>query len=231
MGFRNLNPTEFGLTYHPNLRVSVFSDNHDPKASESNTVLELPLQKQIGKSFGFNLSFTGDLTGYRRDQQPTIENNLYYVSPVFLIKTPNLYLQASVIPSWDNGAFTLLPNFLADITTNDQRFAFQLGWIGYYDKGSYQRFASINPWLAQPGILSNTRLQERYAGFRGSLTDHFTYSAKIGFTEYHNAALFVNDSTDGKTFLIRYEPNMEALQFHGEVAYTQENNSTSNRFH
>ncbi len=144
-----------------------------------------------------------------------------YLSPVFLIKTPNLYLQASVVPSWDNGAFTLLPNFMADISTNDQRFAIQLGWIGYYDKGSYQRFESINPWLAQPATLLNTRMQERYAGFKGSLTNHFTYSAKIGFIEYHNAPLFVNDSVDGKTFLVRYEPDMEALQFHGEVAYVQ----------
>ncbi|MDR3714532.1 MAG: hypothetical protein P4L51_17095 [Puia sp.] len=222
LSLRNLDPTEFGLTYHPNMHVSVFDDNHNPKASETNAVLNLPLEKAFGRSFAFNLGFTADITNYALNTLPkSQQNNLYSVTPAFLIKTPNLYLQASVMPSWDNGAFTLQPNFLADIKTNDQRFGVQLGWIGYYDKGSYQRFESINPWLAQPGFLLNTRVQERYAGFRGAITDHITYSAKVGFVDYKNMPLFVNDSVDGKSFVIRYESSMQDLQLHGEVIYTQ----------
>ncbi len=223
LGVRNLDPTEFGLTYNPNIRVSVFSDNHQPKASETNAVLNLPLEKSIGKSFAFNLAFTADLTNYKVNDVPAIQNNLYFVSPAFLLKSPNLFLQASVLPSWDNGLFTLLPNFMADIKTNDQRFGIQLGWIGYYDKGSYQRFESVNPWLAQPNTLLNTRVQERYAGFKGSVSNHITYSAKIGFVQYKNLPLFVNDSAGdaGKQFVIRYETSMESLQLHGEVVYTR----------
>jgi len=71
------------------------------------------------------------------------------VNPAFLVKTSQLFLQAAVTPSWNNKSFYLLPNFLADISTSDQRFTIQLGWIGYYDKGSYQRSESINP-LAGP---------------------------------------------------------------------------------
>jgi hypothetical protein len=110
---------------------------------------------------------------------------------------------------------------MADITTNDKRFTVQLGWIGYYNKGSYQRFASINPWITQPDLLFNTRVQERYAGFKGSVLNHFTYSAKVGFVQFRNMPLFVNDSTDGKTFQTVYSSAMEALQFHGEIGYTQ----------
>jgi len=220
LGFRNTEPTEFGLTYNPNVHIAVFNDNHNPKATEANTVLNLPLQKAITKSFAFNLGFTADLSTYTLQGHQSNQNNLYYVSPALLFKTPNFYLQAQVTPSWDNKAFTLLPDFMADITTSDQRFTIQLGWIGYYDKGTYQRLASVNPWLAQPGSLLNTRIQERYAGFKGSLSDHFTYSAKVGYQEYRNMPLFVNDSVDGKTFLIRYESDMEDLQFHGELAYT-----------
>jgi hypothetical protein len=222
LSLRNIEPTEYGLIYHPNLRVSVFSDNHDPKATEANTVLNLPLEKTIGKDFGFNLGVTADLTNYKLTGSDAIQNNIFFVTPAFLIKKPNLFLQASVVPSWDNKAFTLLPNFIADISTSDQRFGIQLGWIGYYDKGSYQRFESINPWLAQPSFLHNTRIQERYAGFKGSLDNHFSYSAKVGFTEYKNMPLFVNDTVNGgKQFLIRYASSMEALQLHGEVSYIQ----------
>jgi hypothetical protein len=114
-----------------------------------------------------------------------------------------------------------LPDFLAEVSTNDQRLTLQFGWIGYYDKGSYQRFSTLNPWLAQPGLLLDTRVTERYAGFKGSLTNHITYSVKIGLNDYVNMPLFVNDSLDGKTFVIRYEPDLQAFQMHGEIAYTQ----------
>lgn len=223
ISLRNTEATEFGLLYHPNFKVSYFTDNHNPRGNEANTVLNLPLEKTIGKQFAFDLGFTANLTHYNLPTGPTGQNNnIYTVNPGFLVKTSNLFLQAAVTPSWDNKKFYLLPNFLADISTNDQRFTLQLGWIGYYDKGSYQRFESINPWLAQPDSLQNTRMQERYAGIKGSLDNHFSYAAKVGFIEYKNMPLFVNDSANGgKDFVIRYEKSMEALQFHGEVSYMQ----------
>lgn len=220
--FRNTIPTAYGLTYHPSLKISVFSDNKANKGSESNSVLDLPLEKTFGRLFAFNLASTADLTSYqvKGNAKFSRQNNLFYISPAVLLKTPNLYIHGGLRPSWDNRVFTMLPNIMADITTNDQRFTFQLGWIGYYNKGTYQRFASINPWLAQPDSLFNTRVQERYAGFKGSVDNHFSYSAKVGFQQYRNIPLFVNDPNDGKTFLIAYEPRMEALQLHGEVEYT-----------
>ncbi|HEY4060706.1 MAG TPA: hypothetical protein VGM30_02340 [Puia sp.] len=231
LSFRNTVPTEFGLLYHPNLRVSVFTDNHHPGGTESNTVLNLPLEKTLGKKFAFDLGFTADLTHYNLpagpngsglSSGPAQNNNVYLVTPAFLVKTTNLFLQASVVPSWDNKDLHVLPNFIANISTDDQRFTVQLGWIGYYDKGSYQRFESINPWLAQPGTLLNTRVQERYAGFKGSLDNHFTYAAKVGFISYKNMPLFVNDTLNGgKQFDIRYESSMQVLQLHGELSYIQ----------
>ena len=224
INLRNTVPTEFGLLYHPSFKVSYFFDNHNTRGTEANTVLNLPLEKQIGKEFAFDLGFTADLTHYNlpTGQSSGQNNNIYTVNPGFLVKTSNLFLQAAVTPSWDNKQFWLLPNFLADISTSDQRFTIQLGWIGYYDKGSYRRFESINPWLAQPDSLQNTRMQERYAGIKGSISNHFSYAAKVGFLEYKNMPLFVNDSVNGgKDFLIRYESSMEALQFHGEVSYLQ----------
>jgi hypothetical protein len=221
LSLRNTVPTEFGLLYHPNLKFSVFSDNHTPQGTESNSVLNLPLEKLIGKQFAFDLGLTADLTHYNFPVKSAAQNNnLYYVTPAFLVKTTNLFLQASVIPSWDNQIFHLLPNFLADISTPDQRFTVQLGWIGYYDKGSYQRFESINPWLAQPDSLLNTRVDEGYFGIKGSLDNHFSYAVKAGYFIYSNIPLFVNDSINGgKDFQVRYASSMDAFQVHGELSY------------
>ncbi len=221
VSLRNIAPTDFGLSYNPSARISVFRDNHKPDATEANSVVTLPVQKNFGKTTAFNLGVTADLTNYRNEllTKKTVNNNIYMISPTVLLKTPNLYLQAGIIPSWDNGDFHMLPNAMADITTNDQRFTLQLGWIGYYNKGSYQRFASINPWLARPDSLFNTRVQEGYVGFKGSIFDHFSYSAKVGYQQHRNMPLFVNDNGDGKTFLILYEDKLNIFQTHAEAEY------------
>ena len=224
ISLRNTEPTEFGLLYHPNLRVAVFRDNLHPNTTETNTVLNLPLEKTISDNYAFDLGFTADLTHYNRPlmgSTVTQNNNIYMVNPAFLVKTSNLFLQAAVTPSWDQKTFHLLPNFLADISTSDQRFTVQLGWIGYYDKGSYQRFESINHWLTAPDSLLNTRVQEWYGGFKGSINNHFSYAAKVGFQQYKNMPLFVNDSILGNQFLVRYESSMDVLQLHGELSYIQ----------
>lgn len=229
LSLRNMEPTEFGLTYNPNIRVSVFSgENNKNKGTEANSVLNLPLTKTFGKSLAINLGFTANLTNYRPTGKKSVNNNIYYVSPALLLKTPNLFIHGGLIPSWDNKVFTLLPDIMVDVTTNDQRFTAQFGWIGYYDKGSYERFAGINPWIAQPNQLLNTRIQERYAGFKGSVLDHISYSAKVGFVQYRNMPLFVNDTTDGKTFYTEYTSSMEALQLHGEIALTKGENFSWN---
>jgi hypothetical protein len=218
--FRNISPTQFGLSYNPNIRVSSFNGkNFTGKATEDNLVFNLPLQQTFGKSFGFNLGITADLTRYSPTEKETIRNNLYYVSPSVLLKTPNVFLNLGILPSWDNKAFNMLPNILAEVTTNDQRLTFQAGWIGYYDKGSYQRFAGINPWLDQPDELINNRITEAYAGFKGSLANHFTYSAKLAYIKNHGINLFVNDQNDGKTFETVYSHSIHDVQLHGEIGY------------
>lgn len=221
LGLRNTVPTEYGLQYNPNLNVSVFSGkNAFNKATEANTALNLPLEKSF-EEFAIKLAFGADLTSYRPAGKKNIQNNLYTVSPSVAFRSSNVHLQLGIMPSWDNKAFSMLPDIMADITTNDQSFTFQAGWIGHYDKGSYQRFASINPWIVQPTALLNTRVVERYAGFKGSLTNHVTYSAKAAFNSYRNMPLFINDTADGKTFSTVYATSLNALQLHGEIGFTQ----------
>jgi hypothetical protein len=219
----NINKTEFGISYSPEVKIDVFSDNL--KNSESNTVVNLPLEKTIGKDFAVDLGLTFDLTRLspKSKSGATINNTMYYISPSVLYKKSNLNLQIGIRPSWDNKSFTMLPNMLADIGTSDQRFTFQAGWTGYIRKTSYQYLASQNPWLWMPATLQNTRIEERFAGFKGSVGDHFTYSMKAAFNKLNNQPLFVNDTTgDGKSFRVVNEEKLNVLNFGGEIGYNVE---------
>lgn len=216
----NINKTEFGLTYWPEVRIDVFSDHL--KNSESNTVLNLPLQKSIGRQFTANLGVTFDLTRLSPSNKTALNNTMYFLSPSVLFKSEKFNIQAGIRPSWDNKTFKMFPNVLADFTTQDKRFTFQAGWTGYVRKTTYQYLASQNPWLWLPATFKNTWVEERFAGFKGSVGDHFNYSAKVGFNKLTNQPLFVTDTTTGlggKSFRVINESLVKVTNFGGEIGY------------
>lgn len=220
IGMHNINKTEFGLTYSPEVRIDVFSDNL--KNSESNTVLNLPLQKSIGKIFTVNLGVTFDLTRLSPKGKTALNNTMYYISPSVLVKTDKVYAQLGIRPSWDNGTFKMFPNVLADIVTSDKRFTFQAGWTGYIRKTTYMYLANQNPWLWLPGSFQNIWIEERFAGFKGSAGDHFSYAAKVGFNKLNNQPLFINDTTagfGGKSFRVVNEGEIKVVNFGGEIGF------------
>ncbi|HMR93642.1 MAG TPA: hypothetical protein PKC69_15075, partial [Chitinophagaceae bacterium] len=213
----------FGLNTHPELRIDIFNDFL--KNSESNTVLHLPLEKSLNQDFAVNLGLTFDLTRFSPKGKDAINNTMWYLSPSVLYKSPSFRLTAGIRPSWDNGEFKMFPNIMAEVGTSDQRFTLQAGWTGYVRKTTYQYLASQNQWLWAPAELKNTWIEERYAGFKGAVGDHFTYSAKVGFNRLNNQPLFINDTSaagDGKSFQVVYADRINVLNLGGELGYTVE---------
>lgn len=218
VGVRNKVANEFGITYDPTLNINLFSDNR--KGNETNLKLDVPVSKTFGRAFGFNLGLTADITTYKNDIGDKIKNNLYYLTPAVLLKSPNFKLNLGFMPAWDNQVFSLLPNITAEGRLSDEKFVLQGGWRGFFEKNDYRTLTALNPFIHQPTNLRNTRIREFFAGFKGSAGSHFTYNAQVATRNFSNAALFVNDSLDGKTFQTIYESKMSSLRIHGEVGYT-----------
>ena len=221
IGLRNTVPSDFGLTYHPNLKITAFGQNGSPRASELDLVINLPMEKRINDHFNFDLGVTADITHYDHGNQPTINNTVFLVSPAVIYHNDNIALHIELTPSWDQNDFHLLPNFTADYTMDDKRFTLFASLDAYYDKGNFKRFAAINPWLSQPSGLLNARVTEFFGGFKGSLSSHISYLAKAGVSQTFNMPLFQNDSIDGKSFQVLYEERLDAFNLHGEVSYIQ----------
>jgi len=221
IGLRNTLPTPYGLTYNPNVKITAFGENSTPRASEADLVVNIPVEKTIDEHFAIDLGFTADLTNYTNGKSTTINNNLYLVSPAVVYHSDNIFMHLEMTPSWDQGNFHLLPNFRANYTTDDKQFTLFASLDGYYDKGSFKRWAGINPWLWEPASLYNTRVVEFFGGIKGSLSPHISYLAKAGFSQSHNMPLFLNDSLDGKNFQVMYEERMDAFSVHGEISYLQ----------
>src|SRR5450432_2038540 len=221
IGLRNTLPTPYGLTYNPNVKIAAFGENSTPRASEVDLVVNIPVEKTINEHFAIDLGFTAVLTNYTNGNGITINNNLYIVSPAVVYHSDNIALHLEMTPTWDQSDFHLLPNFRAEYTTDDKRYTLFASLNGYYDKGSFKRFAGINPWLWEPTTLLNTRVNEFFGGFKGSLSNHISYLAKAGFSQSHNMPLFLNDSLDGKNFQVVYEERLDDFNVHGEISYVE----------
>ncbi len=217
IGVRNKTINAANISYNPSLSLDLFSDNYN--GTETNFILDAPLSKSFGKIFAFDLGLTADITSFKRDTG-TINNNLYYITPSVTFKTPNFILNAGLRPSWDNQVFSMLPNFSAEAKIQDEKLILVAGWIGYFNKTTYEYLAGLNPWIQQPQSLLNTRMTEQYAGFKGSAGSHFTYNAKVSFIKYNNQPLFLNDSITGRSFNVVNESTMKGIRLHGELGYT-----------
>jgi hypothetical protein len=216
-GFKNAFVNALNITYNPDLSINIFTDNR--KAVESNAVLNIPVEKMVTKSFGLKLGATANMTQYKPADLTSFSNNIYSLNGAFLMKTPDFNLHLGIMPAWDNKLFNVLPDIRADYRVQEEKFVITAGWIGYYIKNNYQTLAGTTPWVLQPLTQFNTKVYERYAGFKGSVADHFNYNLKVGAIEYNNMALFVNDSAHQRNFNVVKEPRIKALQFRSELGY------------
>lgn len=221
VGLRNKKANAFNITYAPKLALKYFADNRQGK--EYNAILDAPIRKSFANKFAIDLGITADIASTSVPSFAntlTIRNNLFYVSPSVLFQSKLFRLQAGIRPSWDNSKYATLPNITAEAKVAETGLLVEAGWIGYFQKNGYRSLSDINPWIAQPTSLFNTKIGEQYAGIRGAAGNHLTYRARLSFMRMNNQPLFPNSPGDGKWFNVFFEPALDLLQLHGEIGYT-----------
>ncbi len=220
-GYSNNVPNEFGLNYSPAMNLWLFADNNDGKESHFQVVV--PFDRPINDNLKFGVELQADLVKFT-GKTVSSTNNLFSIIPSLTWGNETFVLKAGVMPSWDNGAFKLLPDIELEAHIPNQSFMGLAGWKGYYDVNSYRNLAGFNPWIEQPKSIFNTRNTEMYAGIKGNTGEHFSYVAKVGFVQRNNVALFLNDSSDGKTYRVAMEPKINSIKLQGEISYQKADN-------
>lgn len=218
-GLRNLKPTEFGLRFEPRVKTHFLVDNR--KATEFGLSLNLPMEKRFSEQFALSMGVQADLVRLSPDIVDGIVNHLVNVPVAVDYRTTRIRVKAGATPSWDKGQFHLLPVVAAEFPIARDKWVLQAGWISYYELASYRRLSGINPWMDVPTSLRNTRMTERYAGFKGMIAKGLSYSARAGITSFRHAPLFVNKWPAGRAFDVIFEEQLEALHIRGEVGYIQ----------
>lgn len=214
-GLRNAYVTRYGISYNPDLNISVFSDS---RSTETNAVLDIPVEVRFGTSFGLLLRANADLTTYTPTDSASYSNNVYFFNAAVLLKTSRLYIKAGIRPTWDNSKVKVLPDLLVDFHLQEKKIIVTAGWVAHVRKNTYQYLVSQNPWINQPASQFNTRITEVYGGVKGTLANSFNYRIQGGYLEQLGIPLFTNFMKPS-LFTVLRESKLQAFHWQAEMGF------------
>lgn len=229
IGFRNKDITGSGINYDPNLYLSYFTNQN--KLTEQTAIADVPLEKKLTDQFAIKLGLNANITAYSTlnftPKNINFNNNIYQVAPEVVYTGAIFNLHAGFTPAWDNNQFNVLPNIYGELPLVNKKFTIQAGFVGKYDKNTYQNLSAVNPYLATFTAEQNTKEVELYGGIKASIAKHFVVSAKAGIIRFDNLPFYINDTaTDYKSFLLTNESSVHDLRIHAEASYISEEKLT-----
>jgi len=219
LGNREAN-APFGIRYQARLDAHYFGDNN--RGGETSLHYDLPLEKVLNDKFTFAIGLKGVLNNLNL-KDTSYSNHLAMVRAGIQFKVSDqTKFHAAIIPSWNNGSFALLPMAELESYLSQKGFAVQLGVSGNYLENTWRNLAGINPWISQPATLSHTRNLEIYGAIKGNISGDWSFRLKGHYSLRRDAALFKNDTLDGRSFHVVFEPEMSVSGVLAELAWSRQ---------
>ncbi len=224
-GFRNIITNNFNFNYNPNAEAHVFT--RENKVNETTIIADVPVEKKFGENVSFKVALHADVNQLTNSiNNSKITNNLFQVAPEVVYYSDRFTFHGGITPSWNNNQVSILPNIYGEAQLQHNVLMIQGGWVGRYISNSFRSLSALNPYMQDPAFLRNTKETQYYGGIKATLGKHFSFSAKAAFITYNDMPLFVNDSTDGKSFVITNENKMQDLQIHGDMSLVSQDKFT-----
>jgi hypothetical protein len=215
----NRKANNLGVYYKAVIDGHFFSDNHN--GNEKAFHYDLPLEKVLNEKVTFEVGIKGVLDKVNTEDT-SFSNNLTVVraGASFTIKE-NVKVKLALLPSWSNGSFNLLPLAEVESYLPEKDIVLQAGVSGSYMENTWRTLAAYNPWIAQPTRLNHSRNLEVFGAVKGTLSENWFFRIKGSYNRRYNQPLYVNDSIDGRTFLVRWEPSMSIVTGLGELVWQE----------
>jgi hypothetical protein len=220
VSLKPLKKSETGLSYSPAISFSLFSDNHSLNETQFSALL--PFVKKVNDALEIKVGAEAELIHFAANGRKAVSNNIFKLPIGLAYTVKKLELEASVTPYIDNSEIEYLHNLSLAYELMESKLSLQFGWKKYLEINSFSKLIGLNPWIFYPSELKNTVFDEKYIRGFGKLSDHISYSAKLAFTSLKDQVLIHNDTaslSDGKSFYVRYQPEMNAVTISGELSY------------
>jgi hypothetical protein len=118
----------------------------------------------------------------------------------------------------DTSRFRFLPDLRFEADLIRERLRFFVGWNSTVQSNSIRSLTEENPWLRDSVFLNNSRMEDRFFGFKGSASQRLSYRLRLSQKLVEDHRFFVNDSTDMRTFDVWYE-DITLIALDAEAAF------------
>jgi hypothetical protein len=213
----NSRANDFGVFFKADLDANFFSDNRN--GNETSFAFDAPIQKEMSEQLTVEVGLRGLMSKVNMTDT-SFANNLIMVQAVARLKLKeNILLNAGLLPSWNNGNFNLLPIAVLEAYLPNSDVVFEAGITGGFVQNTWRSLVAFNPWIAQPNRITHSRNIEYSASVKGSLNKNWFFRIKAQVQKRFDVPLFINDSMDGRSFDIIWEPSMLITGGTGEITW------------
>ncbi|GEM_PF-1086930 len=214
------NPHEFN--YKADLDFGYFSDKFD--RSEFYFRGAVQMDKIFRNKHFVTLKLAEDFNVFNSEPASQVgfsvprKRNIFTVKPVYEYNDRTWRIWGGVDLTWENNIFHLFPETGMERSLWDNYIISYSTWRMELNRTSYKTLTADNPWIGNDFELRNTWYEDRSTGLKGTVKN-FSYDVRFGQRLVRRMPIFVNDTTDMKTFVVQYDPRTNILTFHAELFY------------
>ncbi len=207
LGLTQQTPNVYGITYMPSVKFQ-FLDAVG--ANEINALIRLPIAVKIKEQFSFCIGANADLTRFQIRGDTMYQNHIFSVTPSMVFPIKDFTFNLGTQFAWDNGILQILPQLGMEAFIKSNKAIIIAGVQSGITKNNFQSLIQQNPWIAPVRLQKNTRMDEYFAGLRGTMPFNLSYRITGGLVNFYHQPLFVNVAKTS-LFNLLHESRLQAF--------------------
>jgi hypothetical protein len=211
----NNKKTNGDINYDIGVDFHNISDAYE--ANELGVDIHADFTKWFNDIHAFKLTVGNDFTRFNNDSiRPN--NNVVYIRPNFTFHGGIFMLKVGANMAYADTTFYVFPDIEAQVNIVGDKFAILAGATGDLQKNTFLSITDYNPFIQNQLELRNTRESYYYGGLRGNFNG-FSFEGLVGYKQYKNLGLYLNDTTDYSRFNVLYD-DVNSINIHGSVTFS-----------
>lgn len=170
--------------------------------------------KEIEKVNNLDAHFTFDINHIDFNDTVGYGRDIFDAGIKYTFNNGDWHLSGGVSLVYDDSIFYAFPDLYASKKLFEEKIIFYAGWQRRLEKNTFYSLVTENPFIYNaPFILQNSRVHDRFAGFKGTYK-LLSYDLRFSSKTVKNMPLFLNDSMDMKRFDVLYDQSLSMVNVH-----------------
>lgn len=180
----------------------------------------LLLQKEIKKIHTANLSFAFENMQNKLVGQLDTSQTALAITPYYGLQWKNLQLKAGLSIGIFDKEVSFFPTVHAEYKLIGEYLIPYIGWEGGWQPATMHYLTTINPYLGNT-LTSYSKINEGYAGMKGSYGNNISYNVKGGIRTQTNLPMYMPEVQNPAYYKVEYYYKVNIINVHAEVVFRQ----------